>query len=239
MNRKSYIKHRTLTALAIMLLGAFASCSENEHDTYVGEDAVYFSETNSSDSIQYSFATGLKSIDTVRINVRIIGEAKDYDRVISYDVMPQSTAKAGLNYEELSGEVVLPSGMVQTSIDVVVTDLDEKLENSTVSLLVRLKVNDEFTTGYRDRLLAKLNITRQLVRPAYWDMPLSLYYGSYSKAKHRLCIQLQGFDFPTKFDDSMIGTYISFGRKVYSSLLSKPLWDEETQKYITADWDPI
>lgn len=239
MFRIKFIENRSIIVLTLMLLGMVLSCSENEHDTYVGENAVYFPETTSADSIQYSFATGLKSIDTVRINVRIIGAATDYDRVISYEVLPQSTAKAGVNYEELGGEVVLPSGKVQTSIDVVVTDLDEKLEDSTVSLFVRLKGNDDFSTGYRDRQVVKLNITRQLVRPAYWDMPLSLYYGSYSKAKHRLCIQLQGFDFPTKFDDSMIGTYISFGRKVYSSLLSKPLWDEETQKYITADWDPI
>lgn len=239
MDRIKFVRHKCIIILAFMLHGAFLSCTENEHNTYIGEDSVYFSEIESSDSIQYSFAAGLKSIDTVSINVRIIGAATDYDRVISYEVLPQSTAIAGINYRKLSGETILPSGKVETSIDVIVTDLDDNLDNGTVSLFIGLIENDDFSIGYRDRQVVKLNITRQLVRPPYWDMPLSLYYGSYSKAKHRLCIQIQGFDFPSRFDDSMIGAYISYGRKVYSSLLTNPLWDEETQKYITADWDPI
>ena len=39
-------------------------------------------------------------------------------------------------------------------------------------------------------------ITNQLVKPAYWDMPLALYFGEYSKVKHQRCILLMGHDFP-------------------------------------------
>jgi len=106
-------------------------------------------------------------------------------------------------------------------------------------LVLKLKSNDYFELGFPEQLSARLIITKQLVKPSYWEMPLSLYYGRYTKAKHRLCIQVQGFDFPEAFDMSKVGDYISYGRMVYNSLLKEPLWDEETQTTVTADWVPL
>ena len=93
--------------------------------------------------------------------------------------------------------------------------------------------------AFLNHLSFKLNITDQLVKPTYWDIPLSLYYGSYSKAKHQLCIQIQGFDFPAEMDMNLINDFMSYGRLVYQALLKEPLWDEETQQWITADWSPL
>ena len=52
-------------------------------------------------------------------------------------------------------------------------------------------------------------------------------------------IGLQGFDFPEKLEFGMIPAYMSYGRMVYNYLLKNPVWDEETQKWITADWSPL
>ena len=116
---------------------------------------------------------------------------------------------------------------------------DKQLENGDVSLILDIVPNADFDNGYTDRQKAKLVITNQLVQPSYWKMPLSLYYGAYSKAKHRLCIQIQGFDFPEKLDYNQISDYMSYGRMVYNYLLKTPVWDEDTQTWITADWSPM
>lgn len=230
---------KKICSMFAVLACLLAACSENEYDTYVGDTAVYFSETTVEDSLQYSFASGLKTEDVVRIPLRIIGCSTDGDRLAAYEVCEESTAREGLHYKSLPGTVVLPAGKVETTLDVTVMDGDPELEHKTVELVLALKANEDFTLGFPGNLRVRLLITKQLVKPSYWDMPLSLYYGSYSKVKHQLCIQVQGFDFPDKFDMDMVGQYISYGRMVYNELLKEPRWDEETQTYVTADWIPL
>ena len=40
-------------------------------------------------------------------------------------------------------------------------------------------------------------------------------------------------------DMNLINDFMSYGRLVYQALLKEPLWDEETQQWITADWSPL
>ena len=221
-----------------MLIGfSLWGCQENERMLYEEKPAVYFSTVTEKDSISYSFASGLKDEDVVSIPVRIIGTSIDKDRSIFVEVDPASTAKEGVHYKNLSKSVVLKAGNIETAINITV--MNEDLKNGDVKLILNLKSSEDFDLGYTGSLKAKLVITDQLVKPSYWDMPLSLYYGAYSKAKHRLCIQLQGFDFPEAMDYSIVTSYMSYGRIVYNYLVQTPIWDEDTQSWITADWSPL
>lgn len=221
--------------LGLLLL----ACSENDHATYSGSDCIYFCQTTQQDSMQYSFAAGLTHRDTVRIPVRIIGAAAQHDRQIAYVVAPTSTARADVHYRLLRQPALLPAGQVQTTIDVEVSDADPALQQGRVELHLTLAANEAFQAGYPDRQQARLIITGLLVKPSYWEMPLSLYFGKYSRAKHRLCIQVMGHDFPDRFDEADISRYIAYGRLVYASLLRNPLYDEDTGQTVTADWAPI
>ena len=229
----------TLIGLSITCSLLLTGCEENERMLYSAPSAVYFSEITSEDSLQYSFASGLKEIDTVSIPVMIIGEKVSYPRQILVEVDASSTAQENVHYKLASTTIELPAGEVKTAVEVVVMDNDAALEYGSVALKLNLKSNEDFVLGFPEQLSARLIITKQLVKPNYWEMPLSLYYGRYSKAKHRLCIQVQGFDFPETFDMDKVGDFISYGRMVYNSLLKSPLWDEETQTYVYADWEPL
>lgn len=221
-----------------MLIGfSLWGCQENERMLYEEKPAVYFSTVTEKDSISYSFASGLKDEDVVSIPVRIIGTSIDKERTIAVEVDPVSTAKEGVHYKDLSKSVALKAGDVEANVKITVMNKD--LEKGDVKLILNLKPSDDFDLGYTGSLKAKLVITDQLVKPSYWDMPLSLYYGTYSKAKHRLCIQLQGFDFPEAMDYSIVTSYMSYGRIVYNYLVQTPIWDEDTQSWITADWSPL
>lgn len=233
--RKDLITLLISVTVGITLVG----CAENERMIYSAPSAVYFSEMTSDDSLQYSFASGLKTVDTVSIPIMIIGEKVDYERHVFVEVDPATTAQEEVHYKLVGPQISLPVGAVKTTVDVVVLDQDPSLEYGSVALVLKLKSNDYFELGFPEQLSARLIITKQLVKPSYWEMPLSLYYGRYTKAKHRLCIQVQGFDFPEAFDMSKVGDYISYGRMVYNSLLKEPLWDEETQTTVTADWVPL
>lgn len=221
---------------AILML-SLLGCQENERVIYSEKGAVYFSSVTEEDSIFYSFASGLKDEDVVSIPIKIIGTSISQDRTISIEVNPESTAKEGVHYKDLSKTTVLKAGDVEAILKVTVQN--KELVNGDVKLILNLIPNEDFDLGYAGSLKAKLVITDQLVKPLYWDMPLSLYYGAYSKAKHRLCIQLQGFDFPETMDYSIVSDYMSYGRIVYNYLLKTPVWDEDTQAWITADWSPL
>ena len=73
--------------LSVTLCLLFTGCEENERMLYSAPSAVYFSEMTSEDSLQYSFASGLKEIDTVSIPLMIIGEKVPYPRHIQVDLM--------------------------------------------------------------------------------------------------------------------------------------------------------
>ncbi len=225
--------------LSLVLGVALVGCADDGGMLYSAPSAVYFSGVTGEDSMQYSFASGLRVVDTVSVPIMIIGERVGYERHVRVEVDAASTAREGVHYRLLDGAVTLPAGAVKTSVEVVVMDGDPALEAGSVALVLRLGENDDFVLGFPERLTARLVITKQLVKPDYWEMPLSLYYGRYTKAKHRLCIQVQGFDFPEEFDMERVGDYIAYGRMVYNSLLRNPLWDEETQCLVTADWVPL
>lgn len=220
--------------LSLLCLGA---CQKNERMLFEAKSAVYFSSTLDGDSLSYSFASGEKTEDIVNIPVRIIGASTKETRSIAFEIDPASTAQEGIHYSDLPETISLMPDSVNAYLPVHV--LAENLNNQSVSLILRLQSNEEFDLGFPEHISFKLNITDQLVRPTYWDIPLSLYYGSYSKAKHRLCIQIQGFDFPAELDMNMINDFMSYGRLVYQALLKEPVWDEETKKWITADWSPL
>ncbi len=220
--------------LSVLCLGA---CQENERMLFEAKSAVYFSSTLDGDSLSYSFASGEKTEDIVNIPVRIIGASTKETRSIAFEIDPTSTAQENVHYSDIPETITLQPDSVNAYLPIRV--LAESLNNESVSLILRLQANEEFELGFPEHISFKLNITDQLVKPTYWDVPLSLYYGSYSKAKHRLCIQIQGFDFPAELDMDMINDYMSYGRLVYQALLKEPIWDEETETWITADWSPL
>ena len=232
------MKRLTIIFSAVMALYmGVASCTENEHVVYLEKARAYFSSLTDEDSISYSFASGAKQEDVIEIPITIIGEKTEKDRTVALAVNQASTAKEGVHYSDLTTTVVMKAGEVKANATVKV--YDKQLEAGDVSLVLDIVPNADFDNGYTNRQRAKVIITNQLVMPSYWKMPLSLYYGSYTKAKHRLCIQIQGFDFPEALDYNMISDFMSYGRMVYNYLLKTPIWDEDTQTWVTADWSPM
>lgn len=225
--------------LSVFILAGcmITACSENEHLQYEEKARAYFSTLTETDSMSYSFASGTVKDDMVSIPVRIIGASVSYDRTISVQVDPSSTAQEGVHYSNLTRNITLKADSVTAMVTMRVHD--KELDKGDVRLILNIMPNQDFDNGYTDRLKAKLIITNQLVKPAYWNMPLSLYYGAYTKAKHRLCIQIQGFDFPETMDFALVSGYMSYGRMVYNYLLKTPIWDEDTQTWVTADWSPL
>ena len=99
------------------------------------------------------------------------------------------------HYETLQHRFTYEADKSVSSFPVVVMKPGAELDEATVMLELSLKATESLSLGYPDRVNMRLMITNQLVKPAYWDMPLALYFGEYSKVKHQRCILLMGHDF--------------------------------------------
>ena len=120
----------------------------------------------------------------------------------------------------------------------------DELDDKIVTLALTLEPDDGLTLAYTDRVHVRILITNQLIRPSYWDMPLSLYFGPYSKAKHQKCIEIMGHDFPLKEEDLMdyngvsgYSYWMRAGRQVCNYYATHTEYDENGD--LIAPWDPF
>lgn len=181
-----------------------SSCSENDRMTYRDKSAVYFPEyVEGADSLVYSFLISGKERDVIDIYVKILGALPEKPVKYKVTVSENSTAVAGKHYTALPEFFEYPANTSIASFPVEVLKIGTELDDKTVVLELRLEPTEDLGIGYLDRLKMRLMITNQLVKPYYWDMPLSLYFGEYSKAKHQKCIEIMGHDFPLKESELM------------------------------------
>ena len=181
----------------VMAMLVLASCSENERMEYTDTPGIYFPDyVVGADSLVYSFRMKDTDRDTIQIHVKLLGdlldEAGEYEVIVSEN----SSAVAGKHYETLQHRFTYEADKSVSSFPVVVMKPGAELDEATVMLELSLKATESLSLGYPDRVNMRLMITNQLVKPAYWDMPLALYFGEYSKVKHQRCILLMGHDFP-------------------------------------------
>ena len=148
------------------------------------------------------------------------------------------------DYETLQHRFTYEADKSVSSFPVVVMKPGAELDEATVMLELSLKATESLSLGYPDRVNMRLMITNQLVKPAYWDMPLALYFGEYSKVKHQRCILLMGHDFPLTKEE-LIGwgglNYYSYwmqqGRVVCEYYATHTEYDEDGN--LITVWNPF
>lgn len=221
----------------------WSACSENERMTYKEKSAVYFPDyVEGADSLVYSFLISGQDQDVINIKVKLLGALLDRPAKYKITVSDRSTAVAGKHYTSLPETFEFPANMDVTSFPIEVLKPGTELDDKTVVLELALTQTNELDLGYLDRVNMRLMITNQLVKPSYWDVPLSLYFGVYSQAKHKKCIELMGHDFPLTSDELMDyeGGYrywMNWGRVVCEYYATHEEYDENGDKIEV--WDPF
>ena len=229
----------------VMAMLVLASCSENERMVYTDTPGIYLPDyVVGADSLVYSFRMKDTDRDTIQIHVKLLGdlldEAGEYEVIVSEN----SSAVAGKHYETLQHRFTYEADKSVSSFPVVVMKPGAELDEATVMLELSMKATESLSLGYPDRVNMRLMITNQLVKPAYWDMPLALYFGEYSKVKHQRCILLMGHDFPLTKEE-LIGwgglNYYSYwmqqGRVVCEYYATHTEYDEDGN--LITVWNPF
>lgn len=208
------------------------SCTENDRMTFVGKPGVYFEDYNNDDTIKYSFNMTPYDKDTLLIDVKLMGPPVTGKESFRLEVLPTSTAKAGVHYVELPTLIDFPIQTVTMQLPIVLCDGDEALNSSTVFLQLQLQPTDAMDLGFPDNTLLNISITNMLIKPEYWDKNFIDWFGEYSKVKHEKCIELMGHDFPLTYEEASSWNELGLkywmlqGRKLVDYFVKNPTRDE-------------
>jgi len=219
----------------IVFIVALTSCEENDKMIYNDDHAIYFQLFDANDklevdSVLYSFATGTKKVDTVDLNVKVLGTAVDYDRFFNVKVVEeQTTAHVEKHYTAINEQYLLPAGEINASVPVILHNTDPLLNDSVLKITLEILNSDDFNVGYKDKLMAKLLFSDQLVEPASWNI-LRYFFGTYHEMKHRVFLEMYGIDFPedaeeVKDNRELWNTYGSYVNEYFVE--NYPVYDDE------------
>ena len=133
------------------------------------------------------------------VRVNLAGEATPEGRPVIVVVDEEkTTAEAGLHYEALKVEYVLPGDSVYVNIPVIIYNKDKALENKQVVIGLALKPSEALELGITERLSCRLLVSNMLGKPTYWESTIKYDFGVYSRRKHELCIIELKRDFPVE-----------------------------------------
>jgi hypothetical protein len=195
------MKLRILSILSVVILltGLLTSC-EKEIDTYENDPKLYFFERAADlnktriTSKSFSFVALPSSIltDTIKIKVKTMGLAADYDRVIrGATVAKGTTAVEGTNFAFIDG--MIKAGAVEGYLPVLLYRTAD-IKTKTIVLNLTIGETKDFKAGVVEDQNFTLSWSDDLVKPSNWDglISLAFYFGDYSKAKYRFIIDVTG-----------------------------------------------
>lgn len=232
--------------ILIFIIGTcclFYACSENDRMVYDSKPSVYFADLNSgADSVVYSFTATPKMKDTVYFKVKLLGFTS-IDREYRVKINPESTAEVGVHYEALKGMYIYPAGKEFVLLPICIMKSPD-LDTSIVTLSFRLETTEYLDAEYLNQISGRLIVTNQQVKPEYWDTLFYLYFGEYSKVKHRICAIIMGHDFPLTKEETLGWGGLSYyaywmhaGRDAAAYFAENEVYDENGRK-IEA-WEPF
>ena len=231
-----------LLALVLLLTG----CEKDKMQAYTLPDMIYVYKdqfNTKKDSTTYSFAirSNALMVDTVKIPVRIMGEAKNIAREVKFRaVADSSNAVQDQHYTFLP--YTIPAGAFTADLPLVVKRTAD-MKTKEMRLLLEIIETKDFkpgvpnstgggsTAGGSIRYLVKINDF--LTKPSNWDGTLVFYFGTYSAVKYKMVIDLLGrAEFPTSGTDAVGYTQFLYYKQLCKNALAAyeaangPLFDE-------------
>lgn len=182
------MKHISIILSLLLLF----SCT-NQETTYEGEAGVYFVVPGTRNTLEYSFLTTTEDHIDAQITVQTLAQPQDRDRQFALAVVDSATtAKVGEDYEALPQTFTMPAGKTETTVTVRLL-CAQHLEEESASLSLRIVPQGDFTATILDRSQVTLTWTNQLAKPANWDYIYKMYFGEYSRVKHRYTLAVLGW----------------------------------------------
>lgn len=205
--------------MGLSMLLALASCKKDQYYLYDDVSRIQFGpEIARIYQPTYNLADTLKAFtfyyedaalteDTVFFDIYAIGGVAKQERSFTLEqeqVSNAVNAEPGIDYvafndPRLTRNFVIKAGEVHTRVPVILLR-NTGLKTKTVTLKLKVAVNENFQLGERSNLWRKIVFTDRLSQPSAWDANSTrYYYGNYSVAKHQFMIETTGLKWDQDF----------------------------------------
>lgn len=186
----------------LFILLCLTSCKDEPLSNYIGKDGIvfYYDRVRKTDAITYSFQFNPTpvDVDTVWLDMRLVGKLSDSPRRITVKAAEHSTAKEGVHFR-IVDDIMLPANQYLTKYPVVVLNAPG-LDKEIVALHLDVSDNEDLEIGATGDLgkdgiqTTRFNIyiTNQLIKPIHWEIRLKPFLGIYSKKKYEFVIATIG-----------------------------------------------
>jgi hypothetical protein len=184
-------------AITILTCLVTLSCENESGGVYTGTPAIYFSDfSEKADSVTYSFIGKNKDIDTVFLNIKLLGYKQEVPKKVKIRIITdKTTAIAGEHYEALQEEYDFSPNSFDYNLPVVLKK-HQDLDNSAYILALELLESEDFKIAFADKAKVRILFSNIIMKPAIWDATLASVFGVYSKTKHKICMDIMGRPFP-------------------------------------------
>lgn len=175
--------------LSILFLG----CKKESLMSFTQSPGVYvykYYNNTDKDSLTYSFAIqdAAKTVDTIFIPLRILGDAVSSDRTVSYSIREDQSINIDPNSFELLPAIIAANSFAG-NIPIKVKR-SEAIKTAEMRLWVELEPSDDFELGPKDQLSYLVKLNDFLSKPNSWK---DSYFGPYSRVKYETIINQTGF----------------------------------------------
>lgn len=183
--------------ISIILLLIFA-CGEANKEMFKGPESIYFRVPQGDttliireDTIVFSFAFDLNSSQReILIPVEISGFPTDYDRKYMVEVTNIGDTKAGIHYETISKEQVLPAGKMTDSLKVIFYRTED-MGKSAKKIGISIQDGGELIKGVEECLYMAIQVSDILEKPEWWNT-WEDYFGRYDPQVYREWMRIWG-----------------------------------------------
>ncbi|HUP13001.1 MAG TPA: DUF4843 domain-containing protein, partial [Niastella sp.] len=149
MVKKNMLNRRSCIFILVLIWWQITGCKKSELTAYTQPDMIYvykdFYNTNK-DSATYSFAIKANSVmtDTIKVPLRIMGNASDKDRTVNIETVPGGTTATSQQYTILP--TIVRPGSFTTDILVLVNRTPE-MKIRDVRILLAIAASNDFLPG--------------------------------------------------------------------------------------------
>lgn len=193
-------------AIGVIAL-SWQACSGIDYDgeyskegDFEGNNQVYFALKNTSDTLyNYSFGTAPTSVtrDTVAVTVKLAGVKKSTAQHFKVVVDPSSSAQAGVHYEALNSDQIIPADSLSATFPVVLLRKNlSSTQNDNIRIVLRLEATNDLGVRFPNMTKRIITFDNVLEKPYWWDYPIMKAMGlpDYTPAKYRMLLSYYDSD---------------------------------------------
>lgn len=200
--------NNVLGLLGISLL--FIGCEKSEPLSFQAKPAIVFDyQTEASSKATFSFLGKSGVEGEVKIPVILNGFPEDRDRKFEVEVVTDTITDASATGYKIE-QGVIKAGRVKDSLLVKLYKTDE-LETKVVNLYLRVKANDEFERGIREKQYFQLSWSNQAIMPTWGTYFRTFICSVGSTRAYRIFVETTGL---TNFTATEYRVYLQAGSEV-------------------------